>query len=82
MNADAEKIADRIMGAKLVSFEDLGNGDVRIEWEHHGTDMDIGCATVPLAAFCFCDGPACDSCWMQDAQAEADNEAAAQAREP
>ena len=38
----SQRIEDRILGAKIVNVEELADGNVRLEFEHRGTDMDAG----------------------------------------
>lgn len=61
---DAQQVADRIAGAKLVAISVEGE-HLRVEFEHKRTDDDAGCFTVPVSAVCFCGltGDQCDSCW-------------------
>jgi hypothetical protein len=49
----AARIADRILGAKIVAFGENGDGTVTLDFEHRGTDDDSGSIRVPLTEIRF-----------------------------
>jgi hypothetical protein len=47
MSRRADDLANRIIGARIVSVEEVGDTLVQIEFEHRGTDDDSGWITLP-----------------------------------
>ncbi len=50
---EADRIAGRIIGAKIVSVEQIDDRFIRIDFEHRGTDDDSGSITVPCLSVNF-----------------------------
>lgn len=42
MSEIADRISNRIMGARIVAIEELDDGNIRLDFEHRGTDQDAG----------------------------------------
>ncbi len=49
----ADRLADRIIGAKIVAVEQIDDRYVRLDFEHRGTDHDYGSITVVAWAINF-----------------------------
>lgn len=52
----ADRISDRIIGAKIVAVEQIDDRYIRLDFEHRGTDDNSGSITVAAWSVNFQDG--------------------------
>lgn len=57
MSDQVDRLADRLLGARIVAVEQIGSGSdaLRLDFEHKGTDDDSGHIDVPLSQIHFSD---------------------------